>query len=1320
MRTALFVPLAPGLVALGFVSCLSASLAAGAKADPKAAVHDAARKLAAQTSYRWTTKAIFAEPQLSVIGGGGTTDGWTEKGGYTRVALPAALGGQEFVTRAGKAAVFVEGNWQTLQQAAARSGAQPGLPWLMAFNPRLVIDFKLPAAQAEEYLEAAETFSQDGDTVRAVFRPEAASDLLDFGGPLRFRRRRGRTGRPRGSDDNPLIGPINDPKGSVTFRIRNGVVTGFTLTLSGSREIFGRETRLERSITTSIIGLGTTRVDVPEDAREIVEALTAGRRPDVFVPEPGFRKLFDGRTLAGWQGQPGLWSVEDRAITGRTTKATPLKRNSFLFARPGGKDLVVDDFELRLSYRVTADNDRGFANSGIQYRSRDQGGFVAAGYQADIDAGPLFSGILYDEAGGAGGRGIMALRGEKVNWTSNGRKEITGRLGTSGEIQARIKKDDWNEYVVIARGNHLQHFINGVPTADVFDEVEAKRLDSGILALQLHAGPPMTVRFKDIRIKSLRSAAESAAGNVRIAKGFKVDLIYSVPKETQGSWVALCTDPKGRLIAADQNGKLYRMTPPVPGKSASIEPEAIGVKLAGAHGLLYAFDSLYVMVNERGTHGFYRVRDADGDDRYDEVKLLREIRGGGEHGMHSIALAPDGKSLYVVCGNATVLTRMDRTRVPLDWGEDNLATRIPTGFMDDSMAPQGWIARTDPDGKEWELIAAGLRNPFDIAFNRDGELFTYDADMEWDIGTPWYRPTRVNHVTSGAEFGFRNGTGKWPSYYIDSFGAVLDIGPGSPTGITFGYGANFPEKFREALFISDWSFGKIRAVHLRPEGASYTAEVEEFLSGQPLPVTDIVVNPKDGAMYFAVGGRGTKSGLYRVTYIGGEASAPSPPDPNARTQRELRRTLEVYHGRRDAAAVKAVWPYLADADRAIRYAARVALEFQDPADWQQKALHEPDPRKAIAALVSLARVSGRDEPHRKPGDAAPDPVLRGGILAALDAIDWSRLGAPDRVDLLRAYSLAFLRQGRPDDPACRRLAARFTALFPARASDVDFLLAEILVYLQAPAAAAKVMAALREASTQEEQIHYALVLRVLKVGWTPALREEYFRWFVTTAASYRGGNSVAGSLRTIKSQAMETLALEERRALRPVLDAQPDRKSPRDLLAARKHVREWTVGELVPLVERGLGERHDLERGRRLYAAVACAACHRFGREGRGVGPDLTAVAGRFGVRDLLEAIIEPSKVISDQYGAVSIVTRDGRVVTGRVGNLFGDSLSVIEDMFDPSRTTDVRRTDIEDMKPSNVSLMPAELLNGLKAEEIQDLVAFLMARADSRDTQHR
>ena len=138
--------------------------------------------------------------------------------------------------------------------------------------------------------------------------------------------------------------------------------------------------------------------------------------------------------------------------------------------------------------------------------------------------------------------------------------------------------------------------------------------------------------------------------------------------------------------------------------------------------------------------------------------------------------------------------------------------------MTDEKAPGGYIYRVSPDGKNWELVSIGFRNPFDIAFNRDGELFTYDSDMEWDVNTPWYRPTRVLHVASGSEFGYRNGAGKWPPYYIDSLPPVVNVGPGSPTGVVFGYGAKFPAKYQEALYLCDWSYGKLYAVHLDAAG----------------------------------------------------------------------------------------------------------------------------------------------------------------------------------------------------------------------------------------------------------------------------------------------------------------------------------------------------------------------------------------------------------------------------------------------------------------------------------------------------------------------
>src|SRR5207249_1045918 len=156
---------------------------------------------------------------------------------------------------------------------------------------------------------------------------------------------------------------------------------------------------------------------------------------------------------------------------------------------------------------------------------------------------------------------------------------------------------------------------------------------------------------------------------------------------------------------------------------------------------------------------------------------------------------------------------------------------------------------------------------------------------------------------------------------------VINVGPGSPTGMVFGYGANFPYKYQEALFCCDWSYGKLYACHLKESGATYSAELEEFLNGSPLPLTDIVVNPKDGAMYFTIGGRGTMSGLYRVTYVGKESTATAPiRDPAVAPLREARHKLERFYGKKDPQAVAVAWPYLSSDDRFVRYAARTVLE----------------------------------------------------------------------------------------------------------------------------------------------------------------------------------------------------------------------------------------------------------------------------------------------------------------------------------------------------------------------------------------------------------
>ena len=237
----------------------------------------------------------------------------------------------------------------------------------------------------------------------------------------------------------------------------------------------------------------------------LVSALTL-----TAADEAGFKSIFNGKDLTGWEGRTNHWSVQDDAITGVTTKENPAQGNNFLIWRPHGTNENVDNFELRLSYKIVPNGDKGFGNSGIQYRSKDFGKFVVGGYQADFEAGKTFSGILYEEKMD----GILAQRGQKtVVKTVDGKTkvEVVGAVGKSAEIQAQIKDKDWNEYVVIANGNHLQHFINGVQTIDVIDEREGgKSVKQGILALQLHAGDPMTVQFKIIRLKPLGKDAAAA------------------------------------------------------------------------------------------------------------------------------------------------------------------------------------------------------------------------------------------------------------------------------------------------------------------------------------------------------------------------------------------------------------------------------------------------------------------------------------------------------------------------------------------------------------------------------------------------------------------------------------------------------------------------------------------------------------------------------------------------------------------------------------------------------------------------------------------
>ena len=801
---------------------------------------------------------------------------------------------------------------------------------------------------------------------------------------------------------------------------------------------------------------------------------------------------------------------------------------------------------------------------------------------------------------------------------------------------------------------------------------------------------------------------------IKIKEGFRVELLYSVPLATQGSWVASCFDDKGRLIESDQYGKLYRVTlPPLGGSPSELKVEEIPADIGEAQGLLYAFGALYAITNsDKYPRGLYRITSSKNDDVLDKVEALRLFENkGGEHGPHAVILGPDKKSLYIVSGNQTPVPKMDTTRVPTHWDEDNLLPPlIGRGFMREVMAPGAWIAKTDPEGKTWELIGTGCRNTYDAAFNRDGELFTYDADMEWDFSVPWYRPTRVCHVVSGAEFGWRSLSKKWPVRWEDSVPPVVDIGPGSPTGMVFGYGAKFPAKYQDALFMCDWSYGKLYAVHLKPSGATYSADFEEFLAAQPLPLTDVLISPKDGAMYLTIGGRKVQSGLYRVTYAGKESGKGFQPLKNQgqdapATLHELRHQLEAFHGKQDPKAIDLAWPNLGHEDRFIRFAARIAIEHQPLVSWQDKALNEKNPRASLTALMAVCRAGNGDK------------ALLPNVLAALDGIDFASLKGLDRETWIRDFQLAFCRFGEPDDALRKKTIAKLSPMFPTKEPWLDVDLCEVLTFLGDPAFLPKAIAIMENAPTQEEQIALAKSLRLAKNGWTPELREHFFKWVCLRAPTYKGGASFPLFMQDIRRDAEAGLTDAEKIALKPILEAVPDVKAPQFTFTPRNFVKEWKMGDLEGLLGAGLEGGRNFANGRNLFGAATCFACHHFGSEGGAFGPDLTSVAGKYSPRDLLRNILEPSLEISDQYGQLEVTLKDGNKVFGRIMNLKGDSVIFNTNMLDPSAQTTIPRKNIKSMEQSKVSMMPPGLMNTLKDTDILDLLAYLLSKGNKEDS---
>jgi len=847
--------------------------------------------------------------------------------------------------------------------------------------------------------------------------------------------------------------------------------------------------------------------------------------------------------------------------------------------------------------------------------------------------------------------------------------------------------------------------------------------------------------------------------NLKLPDGFHAEHLYSPGESEQGSWVAMTFDDKGRMIACDQYGNLYRITIPAVGAdtaTSKVQVQKLVINIPGdttknktkigyAHGLLYAFNSLYVMINDEGDlvnsspSGLYRLIDTNGDDQFDKVTLLKRLEGDGEHGPHSIVLSPDKKSIYVIAGNFTKIPEMDVYKSPPAVRKiDNLLPLIrdPNGHDNTVNTHGGWIAHVDSTGSDWELISSGFRNPFDLTFNDAGDMFTYDSDMEWDFGLPWYRPTRVCQVTSGSEFGWRPGTAKWSPAFPDNLPPVLNIGQGSPTSFFSGQNAHFPEKYRKSLFAFDWSFGIIYAIQLEPNGSSYNAKGEEFVSGSPLPLTDGIIGP-DGALYFLTGGRRLESDLYRVYYGDNTSNTEKLAVAELNDEQKIRRKLEEYHGKATAGTIDFVWPYLNHKDRLIRFAARIAVENQPVSQWQEKALNEKDPVILTQAMIALARQGNSN--------------LKEQALMALMTANYAQLTEPQQIDIVRAFELVLSRMGLLNTEVKAQVAAYLNPNYPAQTNELNRQLSKVLVYIEAPQAIEKTLALLANSKDDNsgqnsvlqssdlimrnpqygmdiagmlskvppaQQTFYATVLSKSKAGWTPELQEQYFKWFYT-AFSFKGGHSFVGFIDRARKTALENIpknrfayfntisgdTLVGRSGIY-VVDAIQQPKGPG---------RNWKMEEALPIADSGIVDRN-FETGKAMFTASLCGSCHMMKGEGGVAGPDLTQLGTRFSYKDMLESMIEPNKTISDQYGATVFYLKEGGSTLGRVISQDDDKYTISQNPFSPQTTREVLKKDVTRTRVSEVSPMLSGMINRLNGEELKDLLAYLKSGGDKNN----
>ena len=911
-----------------------------------------------------------------------------------------------------------------------------------------------------------------------------------------------------------------------------------------------------------------------------------------------------------------------------------------------------------------------------------------------------------------------------------GRNTIAVLARNDGGIAALVVRLESGK-VVLSESNAAWRVTNAKPEAKwQTAEFDDAKWEKATVVKPLGEAPWGNV-FGGAAGKTAGASKRGSTGSVAapesliLQPGFKAELLYTVPKSEQGSWVSLAVAPNGDLVAGDQGGVLWHVSLKDPSKPVATKIET---KAIGCHGLLFAHGALYACTSEKGKGDIWRLRDVKGDGSYSEQTMLRSLKGSGEHGPHQLVLDRDG-SILVVGGNHTKLPDDEKAGAPAKhYDEDDLLKKFEdaNGHAAGIKAVGGWIARMDKDGKDWIRVSTCFRNPYDCSVAPDGDIFTYDSDMEWDMGAPWYRPTRIYLCTPGGELGWRSGASNNSLATLDMQPALVDVGPGSPTGTTMGTGAKFPAAYQRTFFACDWTFATLYAIHLTPEGGGWKARKEVFAAGRPFSVTDVVIRPQDGHMYVTIGGRGGQSALYRITYQGTESTAPAAWF-DATPEQKLRRELEALRDvAPSAAALAKAWPLMGHPDRWVRYAARIAVEHQPVDQWRSRVKPDANVDLALNAAVALARCGNKDD--------------LAAIVAAAEAAAKSK-DLRQQQDRQRIFQVAFSRHGRPDDATAGRLGKDAAVRLPSGNDAYDRQLAQLAIFLGEPSAPARVLQAMKVAQAgpaviadpeilarhpgyardataamavtpSSTRIGLAVYLCRATVGWTPNLRKEFFG-FLDELSLAQGGNSLKGFVRNIRKEAVAMVPAAERAAFEastPVVKATP-------IPVAQGPGRLWTHAEALKAWENGKAQGTlDFANGQKMFAAALCSQCHRMGGAGGAQGPDLTGLGVRTAAADMLTSIIQPSAVVSDQYANSEISRVDGGKTIGRILNEEGDKLQLAVSAFDPSIQISVNRSDILAIDRSTVSPMPAGLLNSLNEQEVVNLMAYLLSGGNAQD----